>query len=348
MDRPAFISVIIPNRNGARTIGRCLEAAFASRYPGFEVIVVDDASSDDSTAIIERFACRLIRLVRRHGAAAARNAGAAQARGNLLFFTDADCLLQRDTLARACEALSRHEPTMVVGGTYTVRPYDDDFFSRFQSVFIHYSETKRMADPDYAATHALAIRAETFRRHGGFADGFLPIIEDVEFSHRLRRAGGRLAIDPAIKVRHVFGFSLARSLGNACVKAAYWTLYSLRNRDLLADSGTASHELKANTVSYFAGLLCAGGYVLTGAALWLLVAAALSCANALFNRGLLRAFGAAGRWPFAVAAACYYFFVYPLAVGAGALAGAALFVTGRRPSLPLRGGAEAGARAGPP
>jgi len=53
-----LISVVIPNRNGAATIGRCLEAALGSRYDNFEVIVVDDASEDDSLDQIRRFPCR--------------------------------------------------------------------------------------------------------------------------------------------------------------------------------------------------------------------------------------------------------------------------------------------------
>ena len=322
-----FISIIIPNRNSAATIARCLEAVFASRFnKSFEVIVVDDASSDNSVEIIRRFPCRLIRLARHHGAAGARNAGAAHSRGELLFFTDADCLLREDTLAMACRALSARDPRAVAGGTYTPLPCDDSFFSRFQSAFIHYSETKRAADPDYVATHALAIHAETFRRHGGFAEGFLPILEDVEFSHRLRRAGCRLVMDPAIQVRHIFNFTLLRSLRNACVKAMYWALYSLRNRDLFADSGTASHELKASVAAYFIGTLCLGAYFLTAAPAWLGLTFALVAGDLHVNRGLLRGFRAAGGRLFAAAATLYYLFVYPLAVGTGAIGGAALFL----------------------
>lgn len=322
---PLLVSVIIPNHNGAKTIARCLEAAFASDHPDFEVIVVDDASSDGSAEIVARFPCRQVRLRCRRGAAGARNSGAAQARGELLFFTDADCLLRADTLAAACRAIATHDPTTVVGGTYTPRPADDSFFSLFQSVFIHHSETKRIEDPDYAATHALAIRAETFQRHGGFAEAFLPILEDVEFSHRLRRAGCRLVIDPAVQVQHVFNFNLLRSLRNARIKAMYWTLYSLRNRDLLADSGTASHELKTNVACFALAALGIGAWLISGGATWGALAAALFVGNVLANRGLLRRFRSVGGRTFAAAAACYYLFVYPLAVGAGALGGAVLF-----------------------
>jgi glycosyltransferase involved in cell wall biosynthesis len=315
-----FISLIIPNRNGAVTLARCLQAALASRYPRFEVIVVDDASTDDSVALIRRYPCRLARLERHGGAARARNAGAAHARGQILFFTDADCLLEEDALAHAADTLARAGPGTAVGGTYTRAPADRRFFSRFQSVFIHYNET-RGASPDYLATHALALRAAEFRASGGFREDFLPILEDVEFSHRLRRHGHRLVMNPAILARHVFNHSLTRSLANAFRKSMYWTLYSLRERDLFADSGTASFGLKANVAAYAGGALLLALSLLTGETLWAAAAAAVLGLNLYANRGLLAAFHRARGLPFALAAGLYYLFVYPLPVGAGAAAG---------------------------
>ena len=315
-----LVSLIIPNRNGAATLARCLQAALASHYPRFEVIVVDDASADDSVAVIRRYPCRLVRLECHGGAAQARNVGAAHARGEILFFTDADCLLEKHALACAVDTLARTGPGAVVGGTYTRAPADRRFFSRFQSVFIHYCET-RSTSPDYLATHALAIRAAYFRRCGGFREDFLPILEDVEFSHRLRRQGQRLVMNPAILARHVFNYSAAHSLRNAFRKSMYWTLYSLRQRDLLADSGTASLGLKANVVAYAASLSLLALALFTGEPLWAAAAAAALGLNLYANRGLLAAFHRARGLPFALAAGLYYLLVYPLPVGAGATAG---------------------------
>lgn len=313
------ISVIIPNRNGGRTIKKCLEAAFASHYPHFEVIVVDDCSTDNSVDIINRFPCRLIRLESHAGASAARNAGARSGRGECLFFIDADCVLMQDTLSRVNETFNEHE-NAVIGGTYTPLPYDSGFFSAFQSVFIHYSETKRRS-PDYIATHALAIHSELFRRNSGFAEDFLPILEDVEFSHRLREQGARLIMEPRIQVRHIFNFTLVRSLGNAFRKSRYWTVYSLGTGDLFADSGTASHELKANGVSFLAasGLLLSS--LLSSSPWFLFPLPFLLAANLWINRGLLAAFAAAGGPLFPARAALYYLTLYPAAVLAGACAG---------------------------
>jgi glycosyltransferase involved in cell wall biosynthesis len=331
----SLISIIIPNRNGESTIGLCLEAVYRSAYEPFEVIVVDDHSEDRSVAEIERFPCRLVQLDRHSGASAARNAGAAESRGEILFFTDADCLLQADSLAIAADAFSRYGPDVIVGGTYTPDPYDADFFSRFQSLFVNYSETKHTDKADYAAGHAMVIAAATFRRCGGFSEGFLPVAEDVEFSHRLRRAGHRIVIEPRLRVRHIFGFSLYRSLRNAAFKSMYWTAYSIRNKDVFADSGTASTELKANLVFCLATLTLLLVSVANGNVMLLYLTALPVAANLMVGRGLIMALFKGGGAVFGVAATAYYLFVFPLAVGAGVLAGVARHLT---PSRYLRKG----------
>ena len=325
-----FISIIIPNRNGETTIGLCLEAAFASNYERFEVIVVDDCSGDGSAEAIERFPCTLIRLDRHRGAAAARNAGAAHSNGEVLFFTDADCLLEEDALAIASQALASHGPNAIVGGTYTPEPYDQDFFSRFQSIFVNYSECKNAADADYAAAHAMVVAAGDFRRNRGFAEDFLPVAEDVEFSHRLRRAEYRIVIEPRLLVRHIFDFSLYRSLRNAAFKAMHWTIYSIGNRDVFADSGTASWELKSNVVFCLASFILLFLLVIYGNVLFLYLLALPVVASLLISRGLIMAFFRTGGAVFGVAAVAYYLFLFPLAVGVGAMAGVArYFATGR-------------------
>lgn len=316
-----LISVIIPNRNGAATIGKCLAAAGASQHGNFEVIVVDDASEDNSIEIIARYPCKLVCLEQHGGAARARNAGAGISRGRMLFFTDADCLLRPDTLALAAGTLAVEGSNAIVGGSYTPQPYDRRFFSRFQSIFINYFETRHAPAADYIATHALAMDASVFHRNRGFAEGVRPILEDVEFSHRLRRAGCRLVMNPAIQVQHVFDYSLMRSLRNAFIKSLYWTGYAIANRDLLGDSGTASAGLKLNVLVFAgnAGLLCA--FFLTEEMILLALAALALVFNLFVNRGLLLAYHRAQGPGFALMATLYYLMLYPVAVGAGACAG---------------------------
>jgi GT2 family glycosyltransferase len=324
-----FISVIIPNYNGAATIAICLEAVLASNYDHFEVIVVDDCSEDSSVAVIKKFSCRLIQLDNRSGAAAARNAGAAHSHGEILFFTDADCVLTVDALATAALAMATHGSDTIIGGTYTRKPYDHGFFSSFQTIFIHHAETKYLDNPDYIATHALVMTQSLFSKSGGFPEDFMPILEDVEFSHRMRKKGYRLYMHPHILVRHIFNYSFGKSMRNAVKKSKYWTLYSIKNRDLTKDSGTASVELKTCVLSL---LLIS---ILTATSCWLknfipLIAAVGIFGYTLFiNRKLLWAFYATEGFAFFVWAFLYYIFIYPLAVATGAGLGILLYVTGK-------------------
>ncbi len=314
-----FVSIVIPNYNGSSTIGKCIEAALKSGYERFEVVVVDDCSTDGSVGIIERYPCRLIRLPKHAGASAARNKGAENSSGDLLFFIDADCLIREDALSLADKA-SAAEPRAVIGGTYSPLPYDPGFFSAFQSLFIHYSETKRN-EPDYIATHAMAIHSAAFKASGGFREDFFPILEDVEFCHRLRRSGMRFIMKPEIQVRHVFNFTFIKSIRNAFRKSLYWTAYSLINRDLLADSGTASVELKINGLCLFLTGLSALLFSLTHERSWLVAVPFLFGLNLVFSRRLLSLFYRAKGPGFFIFAALYYTILYPLPVIAGGVGG---------------------------
>jgi glycosyltransferase involved in cell wall biosynthesis len=315
------ISIVIPNHNMERSIGICLEAALASDYPDFEVIVVDDCSTDNSLEIIKGYPCTLISLKDNKGASAARNTGAQKSSGDIIFFTDSDCLLQKDTISLAGSALSKEGDDAVIGGTYTAIPPDTDFFSIFQSVSINFSETKNTADPDYIATHAMTISARTFRESGGFPETFLPIIEDVEFSHRLRRSGKRLVMYPEIQVQHTFNFSLLRSLKNAFKKSRYWTMYSLENKDLASDSGCASSELKLNVILNCISILLLASWMIFQNALFIYPIPLLFGVNIFSSRGMLGAFFRARGVAFGISALLYWTILYPIPVGLGGVAG---------------------------
>lgn len=323
MSTDCRISVIIPNRNGGETIGLCLEALFRSAYGFFEIIVVDDCSDDDSVAIIREFPCRLIALTRRVGASGARNIGARQSHGDILFFTDADCLVQPDTLQRAEQLARTNGPSVVIGGTYTCQPYDkQSFFSTFQSLFIHYSESKNPDNTDYIASHAMIMGRDAFNKSGGFPENFLPIIEDVEFSHRLKRMGYNLVMEPDLQVQHIFHFhSLGDSMKNGFRKSRYWIMYSLGNRDLLTDSGTASRGLKINVLCLFLILVMVSGSLVLPNRVPGFILAVPAVFNIALNRRLLSFFYVRGGRIFGILAAVYYMFVYPFAVGAGTMAG---------------------------
>ena len=122
-------------------------------------------------------------------------------------------------------------------------------------------------------------------------------------------------------VRHIFNYSLGKSFRNAYAKTKFWIIYSMFNRDLFNDSGTASLELKSNVLLFHLLLLLFFTGLWFPGAIPPVVPLALLFANLLINHRLLHLFLKTGGLIFAVGASLYYLLAYPLAVGAGALAG---------------------------
>ena len=85
-----MISVIIPNHNSNQTLSECLDAIFSNKVKNFEVIVVDDKSTDNSIEIAKNYDCKIIELSENKGPAFARNTGANSASGDVLLFIDSD------------------------------------------------------------------------------------------------------------------------------------------------------------------------------------------------------------------------------------------------------------------
>ena len=105
------LSLVIPCYNAEKTLRACLQSASGQTHPAIEIIVVDDKSSDRSRAIAGEFRCTLIEQPRNKGVSAARNAGAAAGRGEILFFLDGDDLFLPDHLI-LCRRALLDEPTL--------------------------------------------------------------------------------------------------------------------------------------------------------------------------------------------------------------------------------------------
>ncbi len=326
-----MVSVVIPVYNKAETIGPVLEAVYNSSYRNFEVIVVNDCSTDNCMEVLQGFTGkyphRLVALKENMGVSKARNTGAQKAKGEIILFIDADCIIMPDTMARCVERLG--QGGSCVGGAYTKDAWDKDFFSNFQSLYINYVETKN-EHPDYIATHCMAIRKDLFQQFGGFVEnsfiGHQASVEDVEFSHRLVGAGHQLLRPADIQVRHMFGFNSAKSIRNAIKKSKYWTMYSLKNRDVMQDSGAASHELKANVATQVLNLVL----VMLALAFrfwWLLLPIPFFYGvNVAVSFRLFRLIKRERGWWFLVRSLGYYQFVYPFAVAYGSFVGTLKYV----------------------
>ena len=108
------ISVVVPAYNAERTIERCLSSIVSSRHPPLEVIVVDDASSDSTPEISNRFDVRLVTLEQNKGEGYGRNQGGKIARGDIVTFVDSDIVLAEDSLGLIGDYFKRHPHVLFV------------------------------------------------------------------------------------------------------------------------------------------------------------------------------------------------------------------------------------------
>ncbi len=113
-----LVTTIIPNRNYARWLPACIESCLAQTHPRHEIIVVDDASTDESEVVLARYKSRIkvIRLPAIGGPAAARNAGLAVAQGDFIQFLDSDDYISRDKIARQLTLMRRDRADLCMSG----------------------------------------------------------------------------------------------------------------------------------------------------------------------------------------------------------------------------------------
>ena len=258
------ISVVIPVYNGADTLGGCLEALYASDCGDFEVIVVDDGSTDATREVASRYPCRVVALPQNVGAARAKNAGAQEATGEILFFTDADVHVRPETLSHVAEDLQAPEVDGVVGLLAESCPYTN-FASRFKNGWMHFTYRRQPSIGSIEGrpkrvglffTSAAAIRRELFLREGGFDSHYsgASITEDIEFGQRLLSHGRVIIMDKRLTVEHNKRYTAGEVLRTDLLRARGLAQTWIRNRQ--------SREGRAHYASvpwYFgAGVLALG------------------------------------------------------------------------------------------
>ena len=200
-----FISVITPVHNGENYIDKCLDSVLASTYNPYEIIVVDDASTDKSAEVSREKGALVLRLDRRSGPAAARNFGAEKARGEILFFVDSDIAVRPDTIVLVAENFNRHPDIAAVFGSYDDSPAASGTLSQFRNLFHHYIHQNSQSEAKTFWAGCGAIFREIFFKFDGFNESLYakPSIEDIELGLRMWKSGYRILLDKNLQVKHL-------------------------------------------------------------------------------------------------------------------------------------------------
>jgi len=260
------LSVIVPVHNGRLQLPRCLEALRASDFHDFEVIVVDDCSTDNTRQIIERFRARYLRTPRKLGPGGGRNLGVRHARGEIIVFVDADVVIAPGTLRRIAADFDADRELAAVFGSYDEAPAWPDFLSQYKNLMHHYVHqiARNRAVTFWAGCGAM--RKNVFLEFGGFDTARYPnpSIEDIDLGFRISQAGGKILLDKNIQVKHLKKWTVRGLLrADIALRAIPWTKLILETRNLPADLNlTVSARLSAALV----GLLVLGVLALPAAA----------------------------------------------------------------------------------
>jgi GT2 family glycosyltransferase len=292
-------SVIVPAHNGGADLAACLTALVAASTSDSELLVVDDASTDDTAAVAAALGARLVRLARNSGPAAARNAGARDARGAVLFFVDADVVVGPGAIDRVARFFDEHPDVSAVFGSYDARPRAPGVVSRYRNLLHHF--VHQQADPDASTFWAGcgAIRRAAFEALGGFDAERFPrsSIEDIELGDRLRRAGHRIRLDKGLQGTHLKRWTLGSLLRTDIGRRALpWSRLVLERGHTPAALNLAADQRLSAALVAAAGV---SGALAVWRRPWLAVAAAALVGVIGLNRKLYAFLGRHGGWPFA-------------------------------------------------
>lgn len=209
-----MLSVVIPALNSAATVSGTLSSIFSNEILGetFEVLLVDNGSCDSTVDIARKFPVKIYHCSRK-GIGPPRNLGIQKAKGDIVCFTDSDCIVEKTWLSKISNFFKRHSETDGVGGP--VLPYSccqNKIQELTGRIFVEDQGYPRsIKRVQLGSPQGLifgsnsAYRRSVLAKYGGFVE---PGGSNLELSLRLAANGKNLFFDPNIRVYHIFPSSL--------------------------------------------------------------------------------------------------------------------------------------------
>jgi len=214
------ISAIIPVRNEAQKLQKCIASLKSSLAPVYQIIVIDDASEPRIEAGIFGKDISVIRLPKQRGPAYARNIGVKNADADIILFLDADVYVERDTIQKLEKIFKEQNEDAVVGVFDDFKKYRS-FFSDYKNLWMRYTYERLAPRAALFYTSVAAIKKELFLTAGGFDEQYKrPSVEDTAFGNRLWKMGMRPLVSLDIKVFHDKEYSFFSILKTDLLRSA--------------------------------------------------------------------------------------------------------------------------------
>lgn len=322
------LSVIVPVYNSGREIELCLDALASSDCDDFEVLVVDDGSSDPIEPIVARAGFRYLRIEGPGGPARARNRGVERVGGRCVVFIDADVCVHRDTLRLFAERFAADPTIDAIVGTYDDEPAHPSFLSQYKNIFHHYVHQDSDGDISTFWSGCGAMRRDVFLEFGGFDEKRYrrPAIEDIELGTWISKAGRRIVLDKRVRCQHLKRWTLAGLIKTDVFdRGIPWTRLMLR-------AGSVPNTLNVKPTQRLSMVLVYLVLLSVSAALFYPLAwgatGVFTFAALLLNLDFYRYFAARRGWGFALRTVPLHW-LYFLYCGVSVVAGTLLHVLRR-------------------
>ena len=210
------VSVVVPVYNGEKTIKKTIEALLSQKTEkSYEIIVVDDGSTDDTPNIIKNYPVKII-TQKNAGPSAARNTGWKAASAEIVAFTDSDCIPVPDWI----EVISNHfeKPSVGgVGGTYETEN-TGSILATYIGEDIRFRHGRLGKEIEATGTFSVAFRKNLLEQVGGFDETYKKATaEDFDVSFAIRKAGHKIIFEPNAIVGHYHKESFLKY-----IKTQFW------------------------------------------------------------------------------------------------------------------------------
>jgi len=276
------LSVIMPTSFWSGTFERCARRVLFlldETTVNAEVVFVFDGAPPPTPSWLVRPDVRIVKTGTRSGPAIARNLAAESARGEILFFLDADVELAADAIDRVHAAFAADPDLVGLFGAYDDEPAAVGLASTFRSLLHHHTHVSHPGTAGTFWSGCGAMRTTAFLDVGGFDEKYAyPCVEDIELGMRVAANGGKILLTPEVRCKHLKYWTLASMVVTDIVqRATPWTRLIVNNHKIPA---TLNVDWRGRLSGICSVLLaaCLVVAVFVPVALW----AALACGLVLF------------------------------------------------------------------
>lgn len=252
------VSVIVPVYNGGDQFEDCLAAIARWKPTNWELIVVDDGSTDQSAALARHYGATVMSTEGRLGPGAARNIGSRYASGEYVCFIDADCEVNAVTFKNMAGILARDTTIDALFGSYDTTPRAPSFLSQYKNLMHHWVHQNSSEDAATFWSGCGVVRRSLFLALGGFdvVTYKRPSIEDIDLGYRIKQAGGKIVLSKKVQVKHYKNWTLMCLLKTDVFdRGIPWTRLILNDRSRLINDLNLGNDQRLSLVVTYLLLL---------------------------------------------------------------------------------------------